>query len=304
MPYGIDELREKNIAFSILDEAEAARVMEAEYGPGTLLAYAALFPCYNSGERRGQAIGVDFAYLYDLAALDAELRKLVLAVCLDLEQSLRAVFLADCRRAGVGDELVKAYVSSDAKYLHAAYTPDNVDILTRAPFAGVLIQDLPLSGFLEILQFGTFQRLLRFFYGAHAPALYGRPAAPFERGLDALRHMRNAAAHNTGLISRLNETEPFRQDLRLLSRLGQRGVRHKTLTTNMARPVVHDLVSLLWLYQSLLPPPRTDRLRRQLTAFLEERCTAHGAYYEKSPTLLSAYHFLLQSVPALLLLPS
>lgn len=300
MLYGVKELREKNIAFSILGEAEAARVMETEYGPRTLLSYVPLFPCYSAGERRGQAIDVDCAYLYDLAALDTELRKLVMAVCLDVEQSLRAVFLADCRQAGAEDSLVKDYVSSDAEYLHAAYAPDNVDILTRAPFAGVPIENLPLSDFLEILQFGSFQRLLRFFYSVSAPALYGRPAAPFERDLDALRHIRNAAAHNTGLISRLSQAEPFRRNLRLLSLLGRRGIRHKTLSTNMAKPVIHDLMSLVWLYRSLLPPPRTDRLRQQFSAFLEERCTAHGAYYEKSPTLLSAHQFLLQGIPALL----
>lgn len=300
MLYGIEELRQRNIGFSILGEAEAARVMETEYGPRTLLSYVPLFPCYETGERQGQAIGVDCAYLYDLADLDAELRKLVMAACLDVEQSLRAVFLADCRRAGAEGTLVRAYVSSDAKYLHAAYVPDNVDILAEERFSGVPIEDLPLSEFLEILQFGSFQRLLRFFYGTFAPALYGRPAAPFERELDALRHLRNAAAHNTGLISRLGQAEPFRQNLRLLSVLGRRGIRHKTLTTNMAKPVIHDLMSLLWLYRSLLPPSRRERLRRQFSAFLEERCTAHGAYYEKSPTLLSAYRFLCQGVPALL----
>lgn len=300
MLYGTGEMREKNISFSILEEEEAARVMETEYGPQVLLSYAPLFPCYLTGERKGQAIGVDFAYLYELAALDTELRKLVLAVSLDLEQSLRAVFLADCRRVDAGGELVKAFAASDADYLRAAYTPDNMDILNRKDFAGLSIEELSLSAFLEVLQFGTFQRFLRFFYSAYAPALYGGTAAPFESYLDALRHMRNAAAHNTGLISRLHESEPFRQNLQLLSILGQKGIRHKTLTTNMAKPVMHDLLSLLQLYKILMPPSRADRLRQQFSAFLTERCTVHAAYYEKSPTLCSAYRFLLQSVPVLL----
>lgn len=142
------------------------------------------------------------------------------------------------------------------------------------------------------MKIGSFQILLEFFYDAFAPALYGRPAAPFERELDALRHLRNTAAHNTGLISRLGQAEPFRQNLRLLSLLGRRGIRHKTLTTNMGKPVIHDLMSLLWLYQSLLPLSRREQLRLQCAAFLEERCRVYGAYYEKSPALLSAYRFL------------
>lgn len=300
MSYGIDMAKARNIIFSMLDEDAATRIMETEYAPQTLLSYTPLFPCYITGERKGQAISVDFAYLYDLASLDTDLRKLVLIASLELEQSLCAIFLADCRRVDVGDELVKAFVSSDADYLYATYTPDNVDILAKSDFTKVPLEELPLSTFLEVLQFGTFQRLLRFFYHIHAPSLYGKTTAPFENDLDALRHMRNAAAHNTSLINQLNETKSFEKNLQLLSLLGRNGVRHKTLTTNMAKPVMCDLLCLLRLYSTLMPPLRTEQLKKLVLSFLTERCTTHASYYKKSPTLLSAYHFLLQSVPVLL----
>lgn len=300
MSYGLEEVKAKNVVFSILGEEDAVHIMETEYAPQTLLSYISLFPCYMAGEREGQAISVDFAYLYDLAVLDTELRKLVLAASLDIEQSLRAVFLVDCRRTGVGDELVKAFVASDVDHLSLTYTPDNMDILTKKGFCEVPIAELSLNSFLEILQFGTFQRLLRFFYNTHAPTLYGKATAPFENYLDALRHIRNAAAHNTSLIGQLNETGPFKQNLQLLSILGRKGIRHKTLTTNMSKPVMHDLLSLLQLYHILMPSLQKEQLQKLILMFLTERCTTHSSYYEKSPTLLSAYHFLLQSTPMLL----
>ena len=293
--YGIDQLKARGILFTVIGETDASHIMQTQYAPEQLLRYAPLFPCYRSTARKGQSIHVEFAYLYDLANLDRRLQGIVSVVCADIEQALRAVFLADCRRANVSEHLIEAYCQTDEDFLSSTYLPDHNDLLSKHSCA---LSELPLFDFLNVLQLGTQQRFFRFFYERFAPQLYGRPYAPFERFLEPMRHIRNAAVHSNGLICQISEADDsFCPDLYLLSQLGQQGIGHKTLKTNMHKPVLHDLACLMQLYTTLLPYERTRDQLSAFNSFLTEHCTAHAAYYVQSPDLLSAYRFFLALMP-------
>ena len=288
--YGIEQMKAQGILFSIIKEKEASRIMQTEYTPDQLLLYAALFPCYQTTEKKGKAIHVEFAYLYDLAGLDRCLQKIMSALCMDVEQTLRTVFMADCFRVNAADNLVETYVAANADDLFSAYSPEQNDFLAKHPVA---LSKLSLYSFLNVLQFGSLQRFLRFFYDKYAHVLYHAPYAPFESSLESIRRVRNASVHGNGLLWRISEPadSSFQKNLSLLSWLGRQGIGQKTRQTNMSKPIVHDLTCLLYQSVSLLPRTQCEDFFSAFNDFLMEQCTAHASYYAQSPMLLSAYRF-------------
>lgn len=298
MNYSIQDLKKLGVTFSFISESDAEEITRTEYPLSKLMRYSVLFDRYRSTTKAGLFLDLDFAYLYDLSLLDSELRKIILCLCLDVEQSLKTVFLYDCERANCQESIVRDFITSDPDYLLNAYNAQNLDLSAKKIIGDNPIDTLTLDDFLEILQFGTFQRFSSFFYQRHAQFLYGREQSPMEPFFDSVRILRNTAAHNNTVLDGLsNAISPnFRVNYGVLSFLGRSGIKSRTLETNMAKQPIHDFVCLIHLYSRLESPSKTQHTLVKVLSFLEERCTRHSEYYIKNPTLLSAYRFLVQVI--------
>ncbi|MBE6949399.1 MAG: Abi family protein [Ruminococcaceae bacterium] len=291
----IDEMKLQNIKFHYISENDAVQIMKTEYSASKLMAYAPLFDKYRATEKQGQYIDLDFAYLYDLASLDSQLRKLVICMCLDIEQMLKTRLIADASCID-SKGVVKEFVQENTIFFNTVYSPENMDHVFKRMTRDTTIEELSVSDFLEVIQFGTIQRFVRFFYDQFAPDLYGKAYAPFERYLDSVRRIRNSSAHNNGLISELlnrqYKEEAFEKNTLVLSFLGKNGVRHRTLDTNMSKQAVHDLCCLIHMYVHFLPKELAKNTLEELRKFLQVTCRNNSAYYIKNPALISAHSYL------------
>lgn len=78
----------KGISFELY-KATAARTFLAEHNDYfKLKAYAHNFDRYKAPEKDNRYINLDFAHLVDLSKIDAEFRKVIFSMCLDLEHFL------------------------------------------------------------------------------------------------------------------------------------------------------------------------------------------------------------------------
>lgn len=292
----INKMKSLGISFFYIDEKQAEHIITTEYTAAKLMKYAAIFDRYRATEKKGQFVELDFSYLYDIALIDTDLRKIVFGMCIDVEETVKAILAADFIRASCSDRIVTDFVNSDQEYLTATYTAANLDTTAAEILGNTPIADLSLDDFLYVISFGTLQRFARFFYLLYAEELYNRKHAPFEPYLDSVRVLRNACAHNNTLLGRLsidsNQPVAFLKNYSVISYLGNHGVKHRTLETNMSKACIHDLCCLLHLSSFLLPKERAQSSISKFLDFLRFRCTENRWYYIKAPNLLSAHRFL------------
>lgn len=169
----IKHLRRKGVTFNSCDTDRAAWELTYRDSFLHLTAYRALFQKYESGEKAGQYIRLDFSNLLDLDALDAEIRSVFLQVSLDVEHLAKQKIkrMITDNEAEDGYSIVSDFMSSLAKGYrkkieHELSIRSNEENIERDEYAGNLIgkylEDMPAWVLLEILSFGSFLSFYKF----------------------------------------------------------------------------------------------------------------------------------------------
>lgn len=198
----IDKLKELNITFNNIDEQSALKIMQEEYSYYQLTKYSILFEKYQKGEMLGKFVHLDFAQLYYLAEIDMHFSRIIMSMYLKMESRIKNLFLYHAEKYCNTQLLLNEYYESEREYLDSTYKAENNDIIQEMNIKSG-IDKLPLSEFVDVVQFGTLERLIHHFYKNYARVIYNSDSAPFERNLDAVRRIRNIVAHNNSLIARL-----------------------------------------------------------------------------------------------------
>lgn len=280
MMNNIEYLKKQNIQFNSIDENAAQQIMENEYPCYKLYEYSHLFKYSHF---------LDFSLLYYLAVLDEKLRHIVICNCLDLEQSLKTIIIDDAERLAVKDSVLEDYFKLDGEYLLSYYNSDNIDYFNNEEISNS-ISSLSFEQFLEVIQFGTFEKFLHYFYKKYAISLYNKEYAPYECHINSVKRLRNISAHNGLLIGSLDKKREISSD-KVASFLGSHGIKHKTLRSNMSKQTVFDICNLLHLCFLVLPKTKFEKTLAQLNDFLQKDCKQYKHVYSNNSLLVSVYNF-------------
>ena len=91
----IKHMKSKGIKFSIVTEPEAEKYLTENTYYFKIKSYAKMFEKYQTTERAGQYVNLEFAFLKELAIIDMHLRHLILKVAVDVEHSIKVQFMQD-----------------------------------------------------------------------------------------------------------------------------------------------------------------------------------------------------------------
>ncbi len=282
----IDELRKQNITFKLLDEEAASAIIRSQYSYSKLMEYSVLFDKYTQGEKQGMFVHLDFAQLYYLAIIDSRLGQLLMRMCLEIEERLKTRLIYDAETICDTNCLLREYYNSDEMYLRQMYTPENNDEILRKEIDS--IEYMSFNDFMGVVQFGTLERMLHFFYRRYAMELYGQKMLSFEKGLSSVRTIRNLVAHNNSIIGKLMVSTEYK-DLSMLAFLGRSGIKHRTLKTNMSKSIIHELCEFFAVYFELVKNPET---LRELCELDTDVCDKYKFLYEDNQMICSAYCFM------------
>lgn len=296
----IIDMKKMNISFIDIDETIAVEILSSEINYSKLMSYTVLFEKYKKSSKCGQFIELDFAQLYNLSKLDRYLRQLILIMALDIEQSLKVRFLNDYYSFNLSDiNPVEEFWMANNDYLNERYRKENFSsniqpFITRCEGE---LKSLPIEDFFEVIQFGTFQKFAQFFYSSccyetQNSKIYNL----FSKQLNGILVLRNIAAHNNPLLPFLIEpyllsTAPYR-DYSTLSFLGSKGIKNRTLNTNMKKPLIHDFLMMLHVAYKILPDYQFDNILSLIYVFLMDYCKSYMADYQNNLSLVSAYRFI------------
>lgn len=288
----IEELRAKNIKFIRINEVEAEKILKSEYSFFKIMEFSENFERYISTDKKGQFVNLDFSQLYYLTKIDERLCEIVMSLCLEIEQIIKTVFINDMISVCNPNEFISTYYQNDRDYLQNVYTTENFDIMQRK-YSISNVTDLEFYQFIDLVQFGTLERMLHSFYKMYAIPIYNSEFAPFEKLITSVKRIRNRVAHNNSLLNQL-KVENLYNNPEVSTFLGVGGIKSRTLKTNFSKAIVFDLVSCFYLYFKVVPNYKTECHIRDFRNFDMEYCQKYKQAWCENATLKSVYDFIKQ----------
>ena len=288
IPQQIEHMKKKGISFELYKET-AARTFLAEHNYYfKLKAYGHNFERYKDPEKDNRYINLDFAHLVDLSKIDAEFRKIILSMCLDLEHYLKVRMLNHCTMIDEdGYEIVNRLF---------AMQPDLKDEIEKKVNTSTCHQIVAkrkdawsIWSIVELISFGPFIDLYNLFYSDHK---FDNDCRGY---LYAIKMIRNAAEHNNCLLNQMRApysrsitpSYELRNTINKISSL-----KADKVTQQLQNPTTHDFLALLIAYSKIVPESSRTKGLEAAKALFNERMLEHKDYYVKQQGLISTYRFV------------
>lgn len=263
-----------------------------------LKSYGKNYDKYTATTKRGQYINLEFSYLQELSIIDMHLRKVIIAMALDIEHTLKTRLLYDLSQndAENGYHIVNLYLGTN--YLRVKALHDKIG--TSA--ASDLIQrklhnkdQYALWEIVEVLSFGEFVDVYQLYYST-----YPSKESDYSSYLWSIKFLRNAAAHNNCLLNSLKA--PYQIKIHKTKEILFEISKIKTISSNawdkwMANPVIHDFVVLIFVYVKLIKSAGVKQSGiNNLLWLFNERMIKHKEYFLKNNSILESYRFTVKIV--------
>ena len=288
IPQQIEHMKRKGISFELYKET-AARSFLAEHNYYfKLKAYAHNFDRYKDPEKNNRYINLDFAHLVDLSKIDAEFRRIILSMCLDLEHYLKVRMLNHCTMINEdGYEIVNRLFEMQ---------PDLKDEIERKINTSTCHQIVArrkdawaIWSIVELISFGTFIDLYNIFYSDNK---FDDDCRDY---LYAIKMIRNAAAHNNCLLNQMRApySRPIKPSYELRNTIN-RISSHKadSVSQQLQNPTTHDFLALLIAYSKIVPESSRTKGLEAVRSLFNERMLEHRDYYAKQQGLINTYRFV------------
>ena len=250
----IDHLKTKGVTFERCSEPEAAAYLTDVNYYFRVTAYRTLFEKRVGGAHDGEYIGLDFADLIDLAALDQELRNVMLPMTIAIEHAAKTRIMK-----GVTDRADEDGYAIVADYLQSL--PEDTRNRRIHEFARVRDSEysrdvmekykgaLPIWLFLELSSFGAFVSLYRFV------ALRWSDEKMLDEHylLKKCLALRNAAAHNVPIVNGFNQRRGKIKISNLVSQaVKEARVSKRVRAAKLGNPRLQQIVTTAYLYAEMV----------------------------------------------------
>ena len=296
----IEHMKSKGILFTIEDEEYAAEYLTSNTYYFKLKAYCKLY----DKDKEGKYIGLEFAYLRDLATIDSLFRRIIFKISVDIEHYLKVAMLKDFNDSDEdGYSIVEVY-----KNMYATKFDNEINQKADGKACSNLVNkyrdNFAIWNIIEVLSFSDFQYLYDLFYMRNRefkhPQENRYKRVPYHFLFNPVRLLRNAAAHNNCLISSLKvpyvTEDKFNFNREINKFFGDKGIKNKRLNTQLSKPLIHDFCVMLYLYHQIAPQKAQVHAFNELYDFLKGRAVKNKNYYLSHSTLCSAYEFIVQVV--------
>ena len=292
---------DKNIQFELCSKDYAKKFLKYNNYYFKLKSYARN---YNINQQTKKYYNLDFAYLVELSKLDMYIRKIILELSLDVEHYLKVRLINDMSDNSEEDgyNIVRLFLQ-----YHQNAGNDIQNKADRYSFCSDLAEkhlneykepkELALWNIVELLSFGNFMELYQVYYQMY-------PSFNYSDYLKSIKFIRNAAAHNNCILSTLrkpNSLKKFSKTKKLANILGKipefRELDNRDAM--MKNPVIHDFVTLLFVYNDIMKVSATKNVRnRKMEEICHQFCDEDGrirknkSYFDKNPYIKEAYSFV------------
>lgn len=290
----IEDLKNKGVTFNEISEDEAKKFLRYNNYYFKLKSYARNYQKYNKPEMHGKYINLDFAYLVELSTLDMYFRKIIMQMCLDIEHFLKVRLMYDISNNSNEDGyiIVNKYLADRYPVLADLYC--NAEISATAELITKFREndsEISIRKIVETLSFGRFVEIYNLYYG-----IYG--GNNYSSYMGSIKFLRNAAAHNNCLLNSIRK--PYQTRINKTKKVMDKVSKIKKIPTSykdkMSNPVIHDFVTLLFVYSDLMNYPANRNMREKgietVKYFFETTLVRKKVYFIKNDVLCDNYNFI------------
>ena len=283
----IQHMKQKGICFEIVNEEKAKEFLQNSNYYFKLASYRTNYDKVSAGERQGQYINLEFAYLKELSKVDRYLRYLILKMCLDIEHSLKTILIGDIEKNQEEDgyNIVEIFIKERPQCLHS------IKNHSSSEYCKNLIEkyypNFPVWAFMEVISFGDLVYLCK---------CYDKKYPKRIKNIDLLysvRRLRNAVAHNNCLLNKLQKgsSRPPSQISKFVSQID--GIGRDMRKSKLSNTFLSDFTTLLYGYDYFVKSHNTKKERfEELNTFVHGRMIEHKEYFEKNECIKTAYQFV------------
>lgn len=274
------------ITFNLKSEEEAAVFLAKHNYFFRLKQYAD----FGEKTKSGKFINVDFGQMVELSTVDMFLRKLILKMTLDFEHYLKVKIINDSQEnpADDGYAVVESFLETHNRVRHLIENLNNsLNFYNRQVFEKY--KETPsVWSIVEMLGFSDFIDFYAHYYQ------YFHLKCEYTPHFDSVRRLRNAAAHNTCMISNLKPQNWFKSDIEInFELLGAKlDVGNGVISSCLKVPVLNDFAVMLSNYVKLISSPKIkEKTLEEMQEFFNGRMILHKDYFENVNEIKNAYHF-------------
>jgi hypothetical protein len=274
------------IAFNIKSEEEASVFLSKHNYFFRLKQYAE----FGEKTKSGKYTNVDFGHMVELSTIDMFFRKLILKMTIDFEHYLKVKIINDSQEnpADDGYLVVKKFletherVRSSIENLNSNTTFYNRHVFDKYKEKTSVWSIVELLGFSDFIDF--YAHYYQFF----------KLKCEYTPHFDSVRRLRNAAAHNSCMLSNFKPQNWFHSDMQTNFELlgANLGIGNGIITTCMKVPVLNDFAVMLRNYTKLISSPKIkEKTFEEIKAFFDNRMILHKDYFENITEIKNAYTF-------------
>ena len=274
------------ITFNLKSEEEAAVFLAKHNYFFRLKQYAD----FGEKTKSGKFINVDFGQMVELSTVDMFLRKLILKMTLDFEHYLKVKIINDSQEnpADDGYAVVESFLETHNRVRHLIENLNNsLNFYNRQVFEKY--KETPsVWSIVEMLGFSDFIDFYAHYYQ------YFHLKCEYTPHFDSVRRLRNAAAHNTCMISNLKPQNWFKSDIEInFELLGAKlDVGNGVISSCLKVPVLNDFAVMLSNYVKLISSPKIkEKTLEEIQDFFNGRMILNKDYFENVNEIKNAYHF-------------
>ena len=274
------------ITFNLKSEEEAAVFLAKHNYFFRLKQYAD----FGEKTKSGKFINVDFGQMVELSTVDMFLRKLILKMTLDFEHYLKVKIINDSQEnpADDGYTVVESFLETHNRVRHFIENLNNSTNFYNRQVFDKYKEKTSVWSIVEMLGFSDFIDFYAHYYQ------YFHLKCEYTPHFDSVRRLRNAAAHNTCMISNLKPQNWFKSDIEInFELLGAKlEVGNGVISSCLKVPVLNDFAVMLSNYVKLISSPKIkEKTLEEMQDFFNGRMILHKDYFENVNEIKNAYHF-------------
>lgn len=290
----IKHMKNKGITFQLINENEARKILETDCYYFHMAAYRVLYPKNPIVSTRSkQYQKLDFGYLVELASIDNRVQSVILDMCLELEKEikLRLINAVTNNSNDDGYSIVQLFLKEKDYNLNILRS---INRHKSGKYCHDLIEKyypyFPIWVLVELISFGDLLRITQFY-----ESRYSIQIMPNNKFMNTIRDLRNASAHNNCLINTIaNNLDKTKQpDIRIVNFIKDlNAVGSTSRQTNLRNFFAYDMVTLLFVYDSLIPNNKKKSTYIMLNNLMTKGLTDHYDYFETNSKIKGVYEFL------------
>ena len=274
------------ITFNLKSEEEAAVFLAKHNYFFRLKQYAD----FGEKTKSGKFINVDFGQMVELSTVDMFLRKLILKMTLDFEHYLKVKIINDSQEnhSDDGYAVVESFLETHNRVRHLIENLNNSSNFYNRQVFEKYKETPSVWSIVEMLGFSDFIDFYAHYYQ------YFHLKCEYTPHFDSVRRLRNAAAHNTCMISNLKPQNWFKSDIEInFELLGAKlDVGNGVISSCLKAPVLNDFAVMLSNYVKLISSPKIkEKTLEEIQDFFNGRMILHKDYFENVNEIKNAYHF-------------